>query len=295
MITENLHVPNKSCNFVILPLLTVLLSPTALLATTLLGSAQNFAVLGASTVTNASTSTVVGDVGVSPGLSMTGMNTVSLTGAAHDGDAVAQQAEADAGTAFTELSSLEPTVNLTGQDLGSVGVLTPGIYKFSSSAGLTGALTLNFAGNQDQPFIFQIGSTLTTASGSQVNIINGNGHSQVYFEVGSSATLGTGSSFAGNILAADSITLNSGASILCGRAIAVTAAVTMGGNSISDSCGAGGNIGGSRADFGSDGFSGGTVAAIPEAGTWAMMLVGFGGVGVALRRRPIRIALDAIA
>lgn len=254
-----------------------------------LGSAADFAVLASSAATTTGTTTINGDIGVSPGTAFTVTGTLNHIGTVHTADAVSGLARTDATDAFNALAALTPTMILTGLDLGLVGVLTPGVYRFASSAQLTGTLTLDYAGNPGGAFIFLIGSTLTTASGASVVTLNGGAGSGLYFNVGSSATLGSGTLFAGNILAQDAITLDPGASILCGRAIALTAAVTLISNTISNNCSSGGNFGTGRSDFGSRGFLGEAAVAstIPEPGNWALLIAGFGLTGAAMRRRGV--------
>jgi len=196
-----------------------------------LGTAQSYAVLAGSTVTNTGPSVIVGDLGVSPGSAVTGFPPGLVSGGAiHAADAAALSAQSALTTAYNSAAGQSCTLDLTGQDLGGQ-VLTPGVYCFSSSAQLTGALTLNAQGNPNALFIFKIGSTLTTASNSSVLVINGGSSCNVFWQVGSSATLGTTTAFAGNILALTSITLTTGANV-SGRILARNGAVTLDSNSI---------------------------------------------------------------
>jgi hypothetical protein len=208
----------------------------------ILGSDVNFGVLAASTVTNTGTSVIQGNVGVYPGTALTGFppGIVVAPGTVHLGDAVAHQAQTDLTTAYNTLAGLMRTATLTGQDLGGK-VLTSGTYFFATSAQLTGTLVLS--GNASSQFVFQIGSTLTTASASRVLLLGNINPNNVYWQVGSSATLGTGSAFAGSILAQTSISLGTGAVIGCGRALAENAAVTLQSNTI-NICSSGGGGGG---------------------------------------------------
>lgn len=197
-----------------------------------LGTALNFAVLAGSTITNTGPSVITGDLGLSPGTAVTGFPPGSVTGTQHVADAVALQAQNDLVTAYTDASTATSTSSLTGQDLGGMN-LTPGVYTFSSSAQLTGPLTLSGNG----VFIFQIGSTLTTASGSSVLLANGAQACAVYWQVGSSATLGSATQFQGNLMALTSITMVTGANILTGRALARNGALTLDTNRITPPAG----------------------------------------------------------
>jgi len=198
-----------------------------------LGTAGNFAVLGASAVTNTGPTVVTGDLGVSPGTSVTGFPPGSVIGMKHVADAVALQAQNDVAVAYGDAAGQPCNVNLTGQDLGGK-TLTPGVYCFSSSAQLTGQLTLDSQGNPASIFIFQIGSTLTTASNAGVSQINATQACNIFWQVGSSATVGTTTDFSGNILAHTSITALTGATFN-GSLYARTGAVTLDTNTITRS------------------------------------------------------------
>ncbi|MBP8273583.1 MAG: DUF3494 domain-containing protein, partial [Acidobacteria bacterium] len=200
-----------------------------------LGAAQSFAILGGSTITNTGSTTVTGDVGLSPGTAVTGFPPgIVVSGTIQAANAQAQAAKNALTTAYNSLTGQACTQDLTGQNLGGL-TLTPGVYCFSTTAQLTGTLTLNAQGNSNAVFIFKIGSALTTASGSSVVVINSGSLCNVFWQVGSSATLGTASSMAGTIMAQTSITLTTGASIN-GRAFARDGAVTLDTNSVTVTC-----------------------------------------------------------
>jgi hypothetical protein len=218
--------------------ISILWFSAAAVAQVPLGTAQNFGALAGSAVTNTGPTVVNGSVGVSPGSSVTGFPPgVVVGGTIHSANATAAQAQTDLTAAYNIAAGTPCTTNLAA-DLGGM-TLTPGVYCFDSSAGLTGTLTLDLQGNPNAVFLFKIGSTLTTASGSSVVLVNSGGTTcppNVNWQVGSSATLGTGSTFIGNILALTSITLTTGAS-MNGRALARNGAVTLDSNTITR-CGA---------------------------------------------------------
>jgi ice-binding like protein len=182
---------------------------------------------------------VNGDIGLTPGSAVTGFPPGTLTGTQHINDAAANQAKLDLQAAYNDL--VGRPCNTVAPDLNST--LTPGVYCFSSSAQLNTALVLDGQGNSNALFIFQIGSTLTTASNSSVTLINGASAGNVFWQVGSSATLGTNTAFQGTIIASASITVTTGSSILNGRAMALNGAVTLDSNLITTPGGGGGGRG----------------------------------------------------
>ena len=225
--------------------LFLLQNATANPTTVNLGTASSFAVLAGSTVTSTGNTIVNGDLGLYPGTSVTGFPAGVVNGTMHVADAVAQQAQTDLLAAYNAAAGLAPTGGtLTGQDLGGL-TLTPGVYFFASSAQITGQLTLDAQGLSDPVSVFQIGSTLTTASGpnaSSVVLVNGAQACHVFWVVGSSATLGTSSDFVGNILAVTSITADTGATV-DGRLLAENGAVTLDNNTITEAiCNAGSSV-----------------------------------------------------
>jgi hypothetical protein len=199
-----------------------------------LGTAGSFAVLAGSTVTNTGSSTISGNVGVSPGSAIVGFPPGTITnGVIHAADAVALQAQADLVTAYGTAAGLTPTAAITA-DLGGQ-TLVPGVYA-GGALSITGTLTLDAQGDPNAVFVFLAASTLITASTSNVNLINGANHCNVFWQVTSSATLGTNSVFAGTIMALASVTAGGGAMVQ-GRLLAQTAAVTLNNNVVnSASC-----------------------------------------------------------
>ncbi|MDO9016339.1 MAG: ice-binding family protein [Deltaproteobacteria bacterium] len=188
----------------------------------ILGSAARFTILAGSTVSNTGLSIITGEVGVWPGLALVGIPGGTVV---HAGDPVAAAAQADLTVAYNRLAAQPCGTVLTGRDLGGM-VLAPGVYCFSSSAQLTGTVVLDGQNQPNPLFIFQVGSTLVTANVSAVLMINNARSCGVYWQTGSSATVGIGSNFAGNIVALASVTLTTGVTLL-GRALARNGGVTM--------------------------------------------------------------------
>jgi len=283
--------------------------PSQGLAVPILGAPlDTFAVLGATTVTNVPASTITGNVGVSPGEALPGFNFTAgastldpqVTGTVESNTALAATAQGQLTTARITLASLGVGLTL-GADLAGL-TLAPGIYTVAAgTTNLSGTLTLNGLGNANALWVFQMPSTLITSPGSVVNVINTGTGSGLFWNVGSSATIDTTTSFQGNILALTSISLNTAATIGCGRALADTGAVTLQQNTISIGCAGTG-------EEGSNGLSGGgidvvggvardnngTVVSVPgrvlpEPGT--LVLFGFGLAALlTFRKRVLAVA-----
>ncbi|WP_017584782.1 ice-binding family protein, partial [Nocardiopsis ganjiahuensis] len=225
--------PLAAAGFALLLVLAVLgLTPTGAQAQpepVELGTADSFAVLAGQTVTNTGPTVVTGDLGLHPGTAVTGFPPGAVNGSVHIADAVALQAQSDLTTAYNDAAGRPATASVSGDLVGQT--FTPGVYNASSSLGLTGTVTLDAEGDPDAAFIFQIGSTLITGSASEVDLINGAQACNVFWQVGSSATLGTNSTFVGNVLALTSISANSGATV-DGRLLARNGEVTLDNNVI---------------------------------------------------------------
>jgi hypothetical protein len=245
---------------------TAALASTAQAATVPLATAASFAVLAGSTVTNTGPSVISGDLGVNPGTAVTGFPPGAVTaGTIHAADAVASRAKADLVTAYNDAAGRSSTATISADLAGRT--LTPGVYTSASSLGLSGDLTLDGRGDPNAVFVFQAGSTLTAGSASRVLLIGGAQPCNVFWQVGSSATIGTSSAFAGNILALTSISMTTGAT-LNGRALARNGAVTLDTNTITRSACAPGTTGapGSGGTTGTPG-SGGTTGRPGDSST----------------------------
>jgi hypothetical protein len=237
-------------------LLTAFLATGAQAASVGLGTADSFSVLGGSTVTNTGPSVLNADLGLSPGSAITGFPPGTVHGTVHKNDAVASQAKSDLVIAYNDAAGRSSTSTVAGDLAGRT--LTSGVYTSASSLGLSGDLTLDGQNDPNSVFVFQAGSTLTTGSASRVQLINGAQACNVFWKVGSSATIGTSTAFTGNILALTSITLNTGATVH-GRALARNGAVTLHTNTFTDArCAtSGGTTGGGTTGGSTGGSTGG--------------------------------------
>ena len=238
-----------------------------------LGAANLFAVLGGTAVTNTGPSIINGNLGLWSGTSISGFPPGTVSGTIDATNAIAMQAQMDLTGAYNVAAAQPCGGVLTGQNLGGQ-TLTAGVYCFASAAQLNGTLILDAQGNANAVFIFQIGGTLTTLSGANVTMINGGSGNNVFWQVGGSATLGTTSQFAGNILALSNITLDTGADISCGRALALNGAVTLDTSDIS---------------INTPGCSAGVTVTAPEPGAASLMSIGLllGLAGYAWRLRSL--------
>lgn len=196
-----------------------------------LRSAAGFVVLAATTITNSGPTTLCGDLGLYPGSAVTGAPVMACGGVQHVTDDVAAQAQADLTTAYNDAAGRTNPALLAG-DLGGL-TLYSGLYKSTSTLGLTGDLILDAQGDPNAVFIFQVGSSLITENGSEIILVGGAQAANIFWQVGSSAALGTDSIFKGTIMALTSITLNTGA-VLDGRALARNADVTLLSNTLTE-------------------------------------------------------------
>jgi hypothetical protein len=270
-------------------------SPGLALADPILGSQlESFAVLGGSTVTNIGSTHLTGNLGVSAGSAITGFfGTVAndgpgvITGTAYQADATAGLAQTQLTFASESLGLMAPITalgaNLTGL------TLTPGVYSVAAgTTNLAGTLTLDGLSNGNAAWVFLMPSTLITSSGSIVDLINTGANAGVFWDVGSSATIGSTTSFEGNILASASITLGSGATMGCGGAFASTGAVTMNNNAVSTGC-EGGLTVAALGDV-ATALPFASLTPVPEPETYAMMLSGLGLLGFVGRRKKQKAA-----
>lgn len=229
---SNKHISGGATTAAIAMAVAVTLTQQATAAVVVnLGSASNFSVLAGSAITIAgpiNSTTVTGDIGSFPTASITGLENLVLIGMNRGGDPVTEQAKIDLGIAYVDAAG-RTADTAYGPIHELVGSLGAGVYRGSSSFSIMTTLTLDGGGDPNAVWIFQSESTLITASNSNILLINGAQASNVFWQVGSSATLGTYSNFVGTILASDSITLNTGADIT-GRALAHSAAVTLDNN-----------------------------------------------------------------
>ena len=254
-----------------------------------LQTADSFAVLAGSTVTNAAYPTLInGNVGVSPGSAVTGfppgivLGGTILTGS----NAIVEGAKIDLTNAFTTEAGLSSTGGITGGLLTGL-TLGPGVYTVPAAvSNLAGTLFLSDGGVAGSVFVFQMSSTLITSPDSKIDVSGLSPTDSLFWVVGSSATLGDNTAFEGNILALTDITFDPGATDLCGRALAQDGQVTFAGmnptsliqNQVSIGCGGTVGAGGGGLNGGSGGGTGGGGTSVPEPGTLSLLALGFSGI-----------------
>ncbi len=200
-----------------------------------LATARTFALLASSTITNAGVTTeIVGDVGISPGTALVNLPQGQVTGTIHLGDGPAAKAASDLAVAYDDLAGRACEHTMSGVDLGGQ-TLAPGVYCFAVAAAQSAsALVLDGQNDPNAVWIFQIASTLTIATNASTSVINGGSACNVYWQVGSSATINAGARFKGSVLAKVSATLLTGADVSPGRVLTQTGAVTLDSNAISN-------------------------------------------------------------
>lgn len=223
-----IHLKRKVAGIVVAGALALFAIPASALAAPVnLGTVEPFVVLGGTTVTNTGPSVLNGDLGVSPGTAITGFPPGTVNGVTHANDAVAAQAQSDLTNAYNVAAGQEvaPADDLSGTNVGN-RILGPGAYRYNEAALMSGVLTLDAEGDPNAEFVFQIGSQLTTESASAVVLINGASPCNVYWQVGSSAVIGTATTFVGNVMALTSISLNTGANVI-GRMLARNGQVSL--------------------------------------------------------------------
>jgi Ice-binding-like len=223
-----IHLKRGFAGLILVVVLALAVPVAAQAAPVNLATVSPFVALAGTTVTNTGPSVLNGDLGVAPGTALTGFGLPAVVnGATHDNDAVAAQAQSDLTNAYNVAAGqpVSPADDLSGTNLGN-RTLTAGAYRYTSGALLNGPLTLDAQGDPNAQFVFLIGAELTTGSASSVVLVNGASPCNVYWQVGSSATLGTTTSFEGNLMALTSISLNNGASVI-GRVLARNGQISL--------------------------------------------------------------------
>lgn len=260
-----------------------------------LGTTASYGVLAGQGVTNTGPTVINGNVGTHPAASVTGFPPGHVNGVIHSADAAALIAKGDLTTAYNDAAGRTPAQTIAKQLGGQV--LTPGVYRSASGTfQITGTLTLNAQGNPDGVFIFQTASTLITASSSNVSLLGSARSCNAFWKIGSSATLGTSSTFRGNVLALTAVVVQTGVTVL-GRVMARNASVTLDNDVITPSTcaatnGSGGGSGGGSGSGSGSGSGGGTgttgstaqVGQVPTGGvqTGGGATAGFQGLGMVM-------------